>query len=178
MRGEVRRYLPAAEAVIGCAAKAASSFHSKILLAGAFAALLAVAAVPILSGNDTPPIAANGTLRCYGSAGNYEPCATVARVLPLQSNSLTTVADPPASWTTTLLYQQARWSTAAADEPANWETTPPAAQRSIIPAKHTASPACRRKLIPCFFSALRKGLTHIASAAANLGQARPAREHL
>jgi hypothetical protein len=33
-------------------------------------------------------------------------------------------------------------------------------------------------LIPCFFSVLRRGLTHIASAAATVGQARSAREHL
>ena len=179
MRGEVRRYRSAAEAVIGFAAKAASSvLHSKILCSGAAAALLAIAAVPLFSGKNTPPVTANGTLRCYGDAGNYEPCVTAARASPLQLNSRTIAADPPASWTTTVLYQQARWAIAAADEPANRETSPAVSPRSNTPAKHAASPACRRKLIPCFFSALRRGLTHIASAAVNLGQARPAREHL
>lgn len=195
MTGEVRRYLFAAKTGVALAADAASSFlhsklHSKILIFGALAASLAVAAVPILSGSDMPRVTANGTLKCYGSAGNYEPCVTSGSAPALQLISRTTPADPspsrlngrttpadaPASWTATTLYQQARWATA--DQPANWETSPPAPQRSTMPAKHAASPACRRKLLPCFFSALRRGLTHIASAAANLGQVRPAREHL
>jgi hypothetical protein len=37
---------------------------------------------------------------------------------------------------------------------------------------------CRQRLIPCFFSALRRRLTHIASVAAIVGRARPDRERL
>jgi hypothetical protein len=37
---------------------------------------------------------------------------------------------------------------------------------------------CGRRLLPCFFSALRRGVTHIAFVAATVGQPRPAREHL
>lgn len=194
MNGSAAMNLSATKTVIGFAAEAARfCLHRKILLLGAVVALLAVAAIPVLSRKSTPILAANGTLKCYGSAGNYEPCVTPVNVTPVnvtplnvtpvnasssRSNGRPTPADQPASWTTTTLYQQARWATAAADEPANWETSPPASQRSNPPAKHASSPTCRRKLIPCFFSALRRGLTHIASAAASLGQARPAREHL
>ena len=179
MLDEVRRYFSAAKTAIGFTAEAASfRLHRKFLLLGAFVALLAVAASPLLSRKNMPVVAANGTLKCYGSAGNYEPCVTPLNASRWRLNGGPTPADQPASWTTTTLYQQARWATAAADEPANWETSPPASQRSNTPAKHSASVACRRKLIPCFFSALRRGLTHIASAAANLGQARPGREHL
>lgn len=181
MNGEMRGYLSAAKAVIAFAGDAARFLlHSKVLLFGALAALLPVGAVAIFSGNDMPPMTANGTLKCYGSAGNYEPCVTSASASPSQLNGRIEAADAPASWTTTTLYQQARWATttAAADEPVNREASPAASQRSNTPAKHSASTACRRKLIPCFFSALRRGLTHIASAAANLGQARPPREHL
>jgi hypothetical protein len=179
MRSKARRHLSGAKTVIGFAAGAASFFQRpKILLLAAVVALFAVAAIPLLAPKNTPVVAANGTLKCYGSAGNYEPCvmAATASSSPLRGRS-----GPPdqlASWTVTTLYQQARWSTAAADEPVNWETSPPAAARSNVQARHASSPACPRKLIPCFFSALRKGLTQIASAAANLGQARPAREHL
>lgn len=179
MRSEVRRCLAAAKTVVGFAAGAASFCrHRKILLLAAFVAFLAVAAIPLFSQKNTPPVAASGTLKCYGSAGNYEPCVMAATVPALPLRGRTTPPDQPASWTVTTLYQQARWSTATADEPANWETSPPAATRSNAQARHASAPACRRKLIPCFFSALRKGLTQIASAAANLGQARPAREHL
>ncbi len=176
----MRRYLSAAKAVTEFAADAAARFcrHRKVLLLGAVVGLLAVAAIPVLSQKNIPVVAANGTLKCYGSGGNYEPCVTAVNASASRSNGRPMPADQPASWTTTTLYQQARWAIAAADEPANWEPSPPASQRSNPPAKHSASAACRRKLIPCFFSALRRGLTHIASAAANLGQARPAREHL
>jgi hypothetical protein len=51
-------------------------------------------------------------------------------------------------------------------------------RRSSKPEKRLALAACRRRLIPCVFSTLRRGLTHIASVAAMIGQARPAREHL
>lgn len=177
MSGEVN--LSAAQTVIGLVARAAGfCTHRKILLLGAVAALLALAAIPVLSRKNMPVVATSGTLKCYGSAGNYEPCVTPVNASTSRSNDRPIPADQPASWTITTLYQQARWATAAADEPVNRETSPPAAQRSNPPAKHSTSAACRRKLIPCFFSALRRGLTHIASAAANLGQARPAREHL
>ncbi len=144
MRCEVRRSLSAAEAVVGLAANAASfPLHSKILLSGAGAALLAVAAVPLLSGSEMPPVTANGTLRCYGSAGNYEPCATPASASPLQLNIRKTAVDPPASWTTTVLYRQARWSTAAADEPANWEASP-----TSLTAQHCAGKTRGRARLP------------------------------
>jgi hypothetical protein len=37
---------------------------------------------------------------------------------------------------------------------------------------------CRQRLIPCFFSTLRRRLTHIASVAAVVARARPDRERL
>ena len=78
----------AAETVISFAINATNSVpHSKILLLGAFAALLVVVAVPILSRADMPP---NRTLKCYDSAGQYQPCvARLSRAdMPLmQANS-------------------------------------------------------------------------------------------
>lgn len=159
--------------------------HSKLVL-GVFAPLLVVVAVPILFRADMPSVATNSTLNCYDSAGNYEACVTPAGASPSQFNDRTTGAQQLASWTTTALYQQAIWPTTTVDQPANWKTSAidqstnlitsaPAARRST-PGKRSA--ICARRLIPCFFSALRRGLTHIASVAATAGQARPAKEHL
>ena len=188
-----------AKPIIPLAANATNSVpHSKILFLGAFAPLLVVVAVPILFRADMPLVAANSTLNCYDSAGNYEPCVTRASASPSQLNGRTTGAHQPASWTTSALYQQASWTTTTVDQPANWPTTKvdqpanwttsavdqpadrtisaPATRRSSTPAKRPA--ICGRRLMPCFFSALRRGLTHIAFVAATVGQARPARERL
>ena len=91
--------------------------HSKVVFLGAFALLVAVAAVPISFRADRPPMKANSTLNCYDSAGNYEPCVTRASVSPSQFNEGTTEAHQPARWTTTALYQQAIWPTTAVDQP-------------------------------------------------------------
>lgn len=160
---------------------------SKILFLGAFASLLAVVAVPILFRADMQSAAANRALNCYDSAGNHEPCVTRANTSPSQFSGRTTGAHQPAGWTTTALYQQAIWPTnavdqsvnwtiSAVDQPANRTTSAPPARRSSTPGRRSAT--CGRHLIPCFFSALRRGVTHIASVAATVGQARPAREHL
>ena len=160
--------------------------YGKILFLAAFAPLLASIAVPILFRANLPSVTVNSTLNCYDSDGNYEPCVTRTGASPSQFNGRTTGTDQTPSWTTTALYQQAIWSTTTVDQPASWTTSavdqpensttsPPAARRSSTPGKR---PACGRRLIPCFFSALRRGLTHIASVAATVGQARPAREHL
>jgi len=183
-----RRFVSyAAKPIITLAAKTRNSIpHGKILLLGAFAPLLVGIAVPILFRADVPSVTANSTLNCYDSDGNYEPCVTRAGASPSRFNSRTTGTHQPPSWTTTALYQQAIWSTTTFDQPASWTTSaveqlansttsPPAARRSSTQGKR---PACGRRLIPCFFSALRRGLTHIASVAATVGQARPAREHL
>jgi hypothetical protein len=197
----------AAETVISFAINATNSVpHSKILLLGAFAALLflgafaallVVVAVPILSRADMPPnrtlkcydsagqyqpcvarlsradmplMQANSTLKCYDSAGQYQPCVTQARASQSRFNDRTTGADQLASWTTTALYQ--------VDLPANWATSAPVARRSSTLGKRPALATCRRRLIPCFLSTLRRGLTRIASVAETVGHARPARDHL
>jgi hypothetical protein len=167
-----------AATVVRFAAGAANSVpHSKILLSGAFAALLVVAAVPILFRVDMPPVAASSPLKCYDSAGKYEPCLTQAGTSSPRSNDRTTEAHQPASWTITALYQQASLATTESDQPANWATSAPAAaQHSGAPGKRPA--LCGQRFIPCLFSTLRRGLTRIASAAANVGRARPARDHL
>jgi hypothetical protein len=209
----------AAETVISFATNATNSVpHNKILLLrsfaallflGAFAAVLVVVGGPILSRADMPPVSANSILRCYDSAGKYQPCAMrlsrtdtspmqvngilkcydsagkyqpcVTRASASQSrfNGRTTGTEQLASWTTTALYQ--------VDQPANWTTSTPVVRQgsasgrpreSSTSGRPRAFAICRRRLIPCFLSTLRRGLTHIASAAAIVGQARPAREHL
>ncbi len=163
-----------AETAILLAANAANSVpHSKIVRLGPFAALFVFVAVPI----DMPSVAANSTLKCYDSLGNYEPCVTQAGAAPSRSNGRTAGAHQPASWTAAAPYQQASWATTAV-QPANWTTSAPPARRISTPLKRPALARCRRRLIPCLFSTLRRGLTHIASAVAVGGQARPAREHL
>jgi hypothetical protein len=179
-----RRVLDTAESVIQFAANAANwAPRTKILLLGAFAALSVIVAVPILFQADMPPAAADSTLKCYDSAGNYAPCLTRASAAPSRSNGRTTWTIRPPTWattalyTTTALYQESSWTTPAVDQPAN-SPSAPEARRSSKPGKRLALAACGRRLIPCVFSTLRRGLTHIASVAAIMGRARPAREHL
>ena len=94
-----------AESVIRLAANAANwAPRSKILLLGAFAALSVIVAVPILFQADMPPAAADSTLKCYDSAGNYAPCLTRASAAPARFNSRTTWATRPPTWATTALY--------------------------------------------------------------------------
>ena len=184
-----RRFVSyAAKPIITLAAKTRNSIpHGKILLLGAFAPLLVGIAVPILFRADVPSVTANSTLNCYDSDGNYEPCVTRAGASPSRFNGRTTGTHQTPSWTTTALYQQAIWSTTTVDQPASWTTSAvdqpanrttsaPTARRSSTLGKRPA--ICGRRLIPCFFSALRRGLTHMASVAATVGQTRPAREHL
>jgi hypothetical protein len=172
--------------------------RGKIVLSGAFAASVFVVAVPMLFEAGAPPVAADGTLRCYDGAGNHQACVTRASAPPARLNRPAIGALRPPSWTTTALFQQSTWTTAALDPPSSW-ATPAVDQQPVattaavdqpenstsVPiarrgrwGKHSAAAACKRHLIPCFFSTLRKGLTHIASAAANLARVRPAREHL
>ena len=183
MRGRRVRHPARAETLIPLAAWMTSGRYFKI---GAFATLLAVLAVPALYPADMRSVAANSTLKCYDSAGNYEPCATEGYASRSQLNGRTIGAYQPPSWTTIALYQQAVlptmavdqtaiWPTTAIDEPANW-TTGATLRRSGALGKRPASATCGRRLVPCLFSALRRGLTHIASVA--VGQVRPAREHL
>jgi hypothetical protein len=166
----------APETVIRVAADATHSARdSKILLLGVFAtllvatALVAVAAFPMIIRTDVPPVPAKSTLKCYDSAGKYQPC--LAPAVAAQSRSTGRTTGQLASWTTTALYQ-------VDDHPANWTTSPPIARRSTTSGKHPATGRCGRHLIPCFFSAMARGLTHIASVAGTVGQARPAKERL
>jgi hypothetical protein len=164
-----------------------SRHFDKVLFLGVLAPLLVVIAALILFRADMLSASANSTLNCYDSAGNYESCATRASASPSPFNGRTTTAHQLASWTATALYQQATWTTIAADQPANWTTnavdqpadrttSAPVTRRSVALGKHATSG--RQRLVPCFFSALRRGFTHIASVAATVGQARPARERL
>jgi hypothetical protein len=177
---QVRRPISdTAPTVVPFAANATDSVpHSKILLFGAFAALLMVVAVPLLFRVDMPPVAASSTLKCYDSDGHYEPCLMQASASTPRLNDRTTEAHQPASWTTIALYQQASWAATELDQPASWTASAPAAQRSTTPGKRPALAICGQRFIPCFFSTLRRRLAHIASATAIVGRARPAREHL
>jgi hypothetical protein len=152
-----------------------------------FLAVFGVAAVSILFRADVLSVTANSTLNCYDSAGNYESCATGTSASPSRFNGRTSGPLQPASWTATALYQQATWTRMASDQAANWTTdvvdqasdratSAPVTRRSLTLGRHPAN--CRRHLIPCFVTNLRRGFTRIASAAATLGHARPAREHL
>jgi hypothetical protein len=160
--------------------------NSKILLLGTFAALLVLVAVPIFFRVDIPQATASSTLKCYDSAGNHEPCLMRASASPPGFDGrttdhphqppswITTALYQPASWTTTALYQPASWATTALHQPASWTTTAPAAGRSSTPGRRAGFAVCRQRFIPCFFSALRRRLTQIAS----VGRARPDRERL
>lgn len=160
-----------------CAIATRSVQHRKILVLGTFATLLVAIAVPVLFTADRPSVAANSTLKCYDRAGNDEPCGTRAGAAPPRLNGRANVAHRT-SWITTALYHPETWQAPALDQAADGTTNAPAARRSIAPRKRLALAVCRRRFIPCFFSALRKGVTHLASVAATVGQARPVREHL
>jgi hypothetical protein len=171
-----------ADILIPFAANAANWIpQSKILFLGVLPALLAVAAVPMLFES---PFATNSTLKCYDSAKNYEPCLMRASASPEPFDGRTAEPHQPPSWTTSALYQQEAWVTSTVEQPASWTISAPVARHSSTPEKGStpeksrASAACGHRLIPCIFSALGRKLTHIASAAANLGRARPARERL
>ena len=176
-----------AEAVIRFAPNARNSVpNSKVLLLGTFAALLLLVAVPIFFRVDVPQATASSTLKCYDSAGNHEPCLMRASASPSRFDGRTTdhphqppswttsALYQPASWTTTAFYQPASWATTALHQPANGTTTAPAAGRSSTPGRRAGFAVCRQRLIPCFFSALRRRLIHIASVV----RARPDRERL
>jgi hypothetical protein len=174
-----RRVSDTADTVVSFAANATNSAsHGKILLVSAFAALLLIVAFPIFFRADMPSMAANSTLRCYDSAGTNVPCATRASAPPSRLNDRATGTHRPASWITTTLYQQASWPITAVDQPAIWTTGESAARPGSAPKKRPVLAGCGRRSIPCFFSALQRQLTHIASMAANVGQARPAGKHL
>lgn len=164
----------AAETAFPYAAKTNSGPRRKFLL-GAFATLFVVVAVPVLFRADMQLVAANGTLKCYDRAGKSEPCVTHANASGSPSHGRAARLHLAASWMTTALYRPESWQTATLDQTENSAASAPAARRTGTPRKHLAS-ACRRHLLPCFFSALRRGVTHFASAAA--AQARPARERL
>jgi len=164
----------AAEIDVPSAAGTNSVSRNKILL-GVLAALFVVVSVPLLFRADMQLVAANSALKCYDSAGKYEPCATRVSASASQSISRTMKVHLPAGWITTALYRPESWKTPAVDQAENFAISAPAGRRSAMPRKHLAS-ACHRHLIPCFFSALRRGVTHFASAAA--AQSRPVREHL
>jgi hypothetical protein len=167
-----------AESVIQFAANATNSIpHSKILLLAAFAALPVIVTVPILFRIDTPSVAADSTLKCYDSAGNHVPCLTQANAAPARVIDRTNSTLRPPAWTTTALYQEANWATTSAvDQPADSTSAPltsaPVARHGNKFGKRLGLSACGRRLIPCVFSTLRRGLTHIASVAASMGRAR------
>ena len=175
---------PAATVIPSPAPATHSVLHSKILPLGAFAALLAVAASLILL---MPSGAGNSALKCYDRAGNAEPCGTHASTAPARFDSRTAQVRRPLGWIASALYQPAAekpaWEMAALDPPVNSATNAPANSAANAPAarhsgrKHLAS-VCGRRLMPCFFSAVRRGITHLASAAGTMGQGRWAREHL
>lgn len=165
----------AAETVVPFVANAAKSVCcGKLLLLGAFSALLVVLAIPILIRADMPSAGANGTLKCYDSAGNYQPCgarASAATLSPL--NGRTAAAHQPVSSATTVFDQQEGWATTVVDQPADWKTNAPATRPSSASRKRPALAACGRRLIACFFAALRRKVTHLASVAAIEAGARP-----
>jgi len=148
--------------------------NRKILLLGALVSL--VAAAPILFRGNVPSVAAKGTLNCYDSAGNYQPCETRASAAPPPVSPRTIGYDQPASWIKSALYQQGIWPTTVVEQSTDLTTSPPPARRSNALGKRQAAAVCGRRLIPCFFSALRKKFTQLASVAATLRQGRA--EHL
>jgi hypothetical protein len=178
----------AAETVIPVGANATNSVpRRRFLFLGALAALLMVAALvvvafPILSRTDVPPAPAISLLKCYDSEGKNQPCLAPANASPSRFTGRTT--GEPARWTTTALYQVALYQgddhpvNWVDDHPANWTTSAPTARHSAMSGKHSASARCGRRLLPCFFSAVARGVTHMASVAGAVGQARPARARL
>lgn len=164
-----------AETVLSFAAETNSVSRRKILVR-ALTALFVAVAVPLLFRPDLQLAAVNGALKCYDSDGKTEPCVTQASAALSRFNGRATRLHRPATWMTTALYRPESWETNAVDQPANSTGAAPA-RRSGSPRKRLAS-ACGRHVLPCFFSALRRGVTHFASAAASAAQARPGRERL
>lgn len=178
----VRAVAETAQTVIAFAAGAINSdLYRRIL--PAFAALLVVAAVPILFRVDMPSVAASSILKCYDSAGNYEPCAAQASASLSEFNGRTAQAHQPAALATIALNkqdlitiavnQQESSTTTTVDQPPDWKTSAPVARRSNMPRRRQAFGRCS---IRCFFSALRKKVTHFASVAATEAGSIPARE--
>lgn len=181
------------------AANAVSSVsHSSFRLLVVAAALLVIVAIPILGAPDVSSAAGNGaltcydsagnsmlcrssmplptansTLKCYDSAGRYESCATLASA-PLSEVSDPIGNDQPETVTTTASYREPSPTFAPANQLANWAASAPTALPASAPEKRRAAVACGRRLIPCFFSVLRRGVTHVALVASRHG-ARPAR---
>lgn len=189
-----------AGAVIPLAANAVNSVsRSSFRLLVVVAALLVIVAIPILCAPDVssaagngaltcydsagnsilcrssmPMLPANNTLKCYDSAGRYESCPTLASA-PLSEVSAPTIGnDEPETVTTTASYREPSSTFAPANQLANWAASAPTALPASAPEKRRAAVACGRRLIPCFFSALRRGVTHVALVASRHG-ARPAR---
>lgn len=176
---QVRRLISdTAETAIAFAVKATNSLpHSKILPLGAFAALLVVLAVPLLSQADMPSASANSTLKCYDNAGNDEPCVTRASASSSRSEGRTT-GTRPVSWLATALYQKTSWAASSVDPPTNSTPSSSVGPRSSGQRIRPASTACRRRVIPCVFSALRRGVAHLVAVAAIEAQARRPSERL
>ena len=176
-----RPILDAGDTVIAFDANARNSvLHRIILPFAALAALLAVVAVPILGRADIPSVAVSSTLKCYDGAenpiscradmpavavsstlkcydgaGDYAACLTGRSEPPSRVDGRTAEAHRPASETTVVVSQSA-----------NWKASLLAARRSRAPGKRPVLAICRRGSILCFFSALRRGVVHIASVAA------------
>ncbi len=187
-------------AFIPLAANALNSVsHNRFRLSMVVAALLVIVAIPILCAPDVssaegdgtltcydsagnsifcrsrmPMLTANSTLKCYDSAGRYESCATLASAPLSEINAPTIGNDQPATVTTTASYREPSPTFAPADRLANWTASAPVALPASTPEKRSTAVACGRRLIPCFFSALRRGVTHVALVASRHG-ARPAR---
>jgi hypothetical protein len=156
-RGVMHSVSNAAEKVSPFDAGATNSvFHNIALPVGAFATLLAVVAVPILCRADIPSAAASGVLKCYDSAGNYEPCLTRTSARRIGVDGRAAEAQQPASWITTALAQ-----------PENWTASAPTAWPKSAPRKRPVLAICGRRSITCLFSAFRKTVTRMVSFAAS-----------
>jgi len=94
-----------------------------------------------------------------------------------QASGATAAPDQQARPVTAALEQQASATASPVVLPAYWTPAALAARRTIVPAKRRVVARCRRHSLTCFFSALRRGVTHIASVAATMGRP-PGREHL
>ena len=194
---------PASDTAAPVVASAVQATHSlpskKTLRFGASAALaalvVAISAVTFFRA-DMPSVAADSTLKCLDRFGHYEPCVAQASPPPSRPNeptagtqrpaSSTTASAPtppkaswaatalykPTSWTATTATQQTSWTTAAAEPPADSAATAPTDPRATTPPKR-ATASCRRRAVACFFTALKKKLTHIATAVAAAGQPKP-----
>ncbi len=126
---------------------AANATNSVPLFLGAFAPLLVVVAVPILFRADMPSVAANSTLNCYDSAGNYEPCVPRAECVPItikwpnNRGPSTSKLDNKRALSTSNLANNYSRSTSKLDNKRSRSTSrsrtisAPAARRSSTPAK-------------------------------------------